>query len=162
MDEEAVASWIDGAFDRTDHVVTDGSWFFFHDPDHLFPFATVVTTNLYDEASDLDRPGVYRLNVGVSRETWISLFGEPTTREQGKHGLGSGTEVEHDFTALDTLLPHPVYGRMFWISVLNPSAATFETVKPLLAEAYERERARVDRKAAHRTGDPTGGAAPAG
>jgi hypothetical protein len=25
---------------------------------------------------------------------------------------------------------------MFWVCVLNPSAATFEVVKPLLAEAY--------------------------
>jgi hypothetical protein len=153
MDEEAVASWIDGAFERTDHTVVDGSWFFFYDPDHLFPFATLVTTNLYDAASDLDRPGVYRLNIGVSKDTWVSLFGPPTTREQGEHGLGSGTDADHDFTALDTIVPHPVYGRMFWVSVLNPSEATFETVKPLLAEAYEREKARVDRKAAHRSGD---------
>jgi Family of unknown function (DUF6194) len=157
MDEDAVASWIDGAFERTDHVVTDGSWFFFYDPDHLFPFATLVTTNLYDQASDLDRPGVYRLNVGVSKETWMSLFGEPTAREQGEYGVGSGTDVEHDFTALDTLLPHPVYGRMFWVSVLNPSESTFETVKPLLAEAYQREKMRVDRKTAHRMGDDPAG-----
>jgi hypothetical protein len=26
---------------------------------------------------------------------------------------------------------------MFWICVLNPSAATFQTVQPLLAEAYD-------------------------
>jgi len=155
MDEDAVASWIDAAFAGTDRVVTDGSSFFFYDPDHLFPFATLVTTNLYDQASDLDRPGVYRLNVGVSKETWIRLFGRPTTREQAAHGLGSGTDVEHDFTALDTLMPHPVYGRMFWVSVLNPSVSTFELVKPLLADAYEREKSRVDRKAAHRTADDT-------
>ena len=42
----------------------------------------------------------------------------------------------HDFTALDQLLPHPVYARLYWVCVLNPSAATFEVVKPLLANAY--------------------------
>jgi len=34
-------------------------------------------------------------------------------------------------------MPHPVYGKMYWVCVLNPSAETFETVKGLLAEAYE-------------------------
>jgi hypothetical protein len=34
-------------------------------------------------------------------------------------------------------MPHPVYGKMYWVCVLNPSAATFEAVKPLLAEAYQ-------------------------
>jgi predicted DNA-binding protein (MmcQ/YjbR family) len=31
-----------------------------------------------------------------------------------------------------------VYGAQHWVSVINPSDATFETVEPLLAEAYER------------------------
>jgi hypothetical protein len=43
----------------------------------------------------------------------------------------------HDFTALDQLLPHPVYAPMSWVCVLNPSVATFEAVRPLLAEAYQ-------------------------
>jgi Family of unknown function (DUF6194) len=34
-------------------------------------------------------------------------------------------------------MPHPVYGQMFWIGVLNPTAATFEKVQPLMAEAYD-------------------------
>ncbi len=38
--------------------------------------------------------------------------------------------------ALDQLLPRPVYARQRWVCVLNPSDATFEKVKPLLAEAY--------------------------
>jgi hypothetical protein len=34
-------------------------------------------------------------------------------------------------------MPHPVYGRMHWICVLNPSNETFEVkVLPLLTEAY--------------------------
>ena len=34
-------------------------------------------------------------------------------------------------------MPHPVYGKMHWVCVLNPSAATFAKVQELLAEAYE-------------------------
>jgi hypothetical protein len=32
-------------------------------------------------------------------------------------------------------MPHPVYGKQHWACVLNPSDATFNDVKPLLAEA---------------------------
>ena len=98
------------------------------------PFATIVIKDYgdFDDASDLDRPGVYRLNVGVGKETYRSLF------------PGEG---EHDFTALDVLMPHPVYGRQHWVCVLNPSEKTFETVKPLLAEAYEIAVKRLRKKA---------------
>ncbi|MCC7020712.1 MAG: hypothetical protein IT332_13200 [Ardenticatenales bacterium] len=48
-------------------------------------------------------------------------------------------QTGHDFTALDQLMPHPVYAPQGWPCVLCPSAATFEeTVRPLLAEGYER------------------------
>ncbi|KQX92288.1 DUF6194 family protein [Variovorax sp. Root473] len=103
--------------------VADDNTFFFHGADNKFPFATIVTKdNEFDSASNLNRPGVFRLNMGVSKETFRGLFGEAEP---------SGI----DDTALDRLMPHPVYARMYWVSVINPSAATFETVKPLLAEA---------------------------
>ena len=110
-----------------------GDTFFFYDPgrglpaDHRFPFATIVTKDYgeFDGASDLNREGVFRLNVGVGKETFAALFGHE------KHDA-------HDFMALDRIMPHPVYGKMYWVCVLNPSATTFEAVRPLLAEAYER------------------------
>jgi len=49
---------------------------------------------------------------------------------------GGVIDTGHDFAALDQLLPHPVYGWMSWVAVINPSATTFEDVKPLLSEAY--------------------------
>jgi hypothetical protein len=84
--------------------------------------------------SNLDRPGVFRLNIGVSRETFQSLFGA------GKVDVGA-----YDFAALDTIMPHPEYAAQHWVCVLSPSAATFEQVRALLAEAYalaERRHAR--------------------
>jgi len=55
----------------------------------------------------------------------------------------------YDFTALDQLLPYPVYGRMYWVCVLNPSAATFEAVvRPLLAEAYDLAVSKYAKRAA--------------
>ncbi|AGU50523.1 hypothetical protein VAPA_1c34370 [Variovorax paradoxus B4] len=103
--------------------VADDNTFFFHGTDNKFPFATIVTKdNDFDSASNLNRPGVFRLNVGVGKETFRALFGE----------LDEGNI---DFTALDKLMPHPVYAKMYWVSVINPSNKTFETVKPLLTEA---------------------------
>jgi len=108
-----------------------GDTFFIYDPErnlddrHRMPFATIVTKNYgdFDASSQLDRPGIFRLNVGVSRETFRSLFSE---------------DASHDYAALDVLMPHPVYASQSWVCVLNPSAETFETVLPLLDEAYGR------------------------
>ena len=104
--------------------VADDNTFFFHGADNKFPFATIVTKdNEFDSASKLNRPGVFRLNVGVGKESFRALFGEQPP-------------VDIDYTAIDRLMPHPVYAKMHWVSVINPSAATFETVKPLLVEAH--------------------------
>lgn len=43
---------------------------------------------------------------------------------------GGGVASVYDFTALDQIMPHPVYGKMFWVCVLNPSAATFQSLHP--------------------------------
>ncbi len=34
-------------------------------------------------------------------------------------------------------MPHPHYAPQYFICVLSPSEATFERIRPLLAEAYE-------------------------
>jgi hypothetical protein len=116
-----------------------GDTFFIYNPDHStvpkhqMPFATIVTKDYgdFDCASNLDRPGVYRLNIGVGKELYRSLFGpQPPPPEGGKVQTG------HDFTVLDTLMPHPVYAPQSWICVLNPSETTFEAVKPYIADAY--------------------------
>ena len=55
-------------------------------------------------------------------------------------------EAEPDDAAVDRILPHPVYAKQLWISILNPSAAMFrDVVLPLLTEAHDRlaaQRAR--------------------
>jgi hypothetical protein len=58
--------------------IAAGDTFFIYDPccdlddKQRFPFATIVTKDYgeFDNLSHLDKPGVYRLNVGVSRETF--------------------------------------------------------------------------------------------
>ncbi len=50
---------------------------------------------------------------------------------------GGVVDMDYDFTALDTILPHPVYAWMGWVSVLNPSNQTLEQLKLFIQEAYE-------------------------
>lgn len=147
MDEASLIQYIVDTFDGVDVVEAPGATFFFYDPgreeppDRRFPFATIVSNDNFDRASNLNRPSVFRLNVGVSRDTYRSLFG-PKPPRPGPDGV---VDTGHDFTALDQLLPHPVYAPQSWVCVLNPSAETFEAVRPLLAEAYDRCVRRVNR-----------------
>lgn len=50
-----------------------GTWFFSLDEKHFPNFATIVTTDEHDAASNLSRPGVFRLNIGVDRATFEPL-----------------------------------------------------------------------------------------
>jgi hypothetical protein len=148
MDEASVTQYITGTFESVDFVVASGDTFFFYNPvselppDHRFPFATLVTSDINDRASDLNRPSVFRLNIGVSKDTYRSLFGPQPSRPDADGIVDTG----HDFTALDQLLPHPVYAPQSWICVLNPGDATFQAVQRFLAEAYDlavRRRSRT-------------------
>ncbi len=125
MDEASIIQFITTSFEDVQLVAADGNHFFFEagDEERKFPFITLVTNDLYDQFSNLKRPSVYRLNIAISKETFRLLFSDPN--------------VTCDFTALDQIMPHPVYGSMYWVCVLNPSLATFETVKDLLVESYE-------------------------
>jgi hypothetical protein len=127
IDESFITSYITSTFEHVETTVNLGYTFYFYRDDHMVPFATIASTgNEYETVSKLDRPGVYRLNIGVSRETFQSLFGT------GKIDISG-----YDFTALDTIMPHPDYSAQFFICVLSPSEATFERIRPLLAEAYD-------------------------
>lgn len=140
-DPEAIRRTILELYPETDLVEALGAMFFSLDAEKHFPnFATIVTTDEHDDGapSKLSRPGVFRLNIGVGRATFERLV---------------GTETEPDYAAFDRILPHPVYAKQLWISILNPSDATFRKVLlPLLAEAHERLAAA---RARHRTASQT-------
>jgi hypothetical protein len=127
MDETSVADYITKTFTGVETTTSSGYTFFFYRSDHKLPFATLAASdNDFDHISNLDRPGVFRLNIGISRQTFQSLFGT------------AKVDVDrYDFTALDTILPHPHYARQYFMCMLSPSEATFERIRPLLAEAYE-------------------------
>lgn len=84
------------------------------------PWATIVTSNVNDSASDLDRAGAFRLNIGLPRQRFNELADQMEAP---------------DFTAVDVVMPHPVYADYGWVCVLNPDRS-WPTVETLLAEAH--------------------------
>lgn len=140
MTEATITQYIADTFENTYVVESGGNKFFFYaaliGEQNNFPFITLVVSDEYDQFSDLNRPEVFRLNIGVSKATFKSLFGDDSKTK------------EYDFTALDKLMPHPVYGNMYWLCVLNPADNTVEIVKTLLAEAYEADKQKQETRAA--------------
>jgi Family of unknown function (DUF6194) len=131
-DPEAIVQYLTTTYPETDVVEAMHAWFFSLDPEkHVPNYATLVTTDEHDDASDLDRPGVFRLNIGVDKATF-ERYVDP--------------DVTPDHTAIDVVLPHPVYAAQRYLAILNPSEATWrEVVIPLLAVAHDRlaaQRAR--------------------
>jgi hypothetical protein len=124
-DPDAITAYITTTWPETIIARAMNATFFSLDEKHWPNFATIVTTDEHDDASNLSRDGVFRLNVGpLSRETFARLAGD--------------TDAP-DYTELDRLFPHPVYAKQRWVSIVNPSARSFEEiVKPLLAETHDR------------------------
>lgn len=128
------------AFPGTRILEANGDIFAIHDPDGTLkpeaqiPWATITTSDAYDTASNLDRPGVFRLNIGLTRDRLRELI-DPA--------------ADHDPTALDVLLPHPVYGGQHWVCVLNPER-TWPVVEQLLAEAHAFAARKYDNTARRR------------
>jgi hypothetical protein len=126
---------------------TWGDTFFSYDPDgdtaadRKFPFATVVISDYpgFDTASDLNRPGVFRVNIAVGRDTYQELLGHPPAAHAQR-------QAGYDYATLDRLLPHPVYASQGWVSVVSPGEATTEQVRSLLAQAHSRAAERHHRR----------------
>ncbi|MDO5089699.1 MAG: DUF6194 family protein [Leptotrichiaceae bacterium] len=86
-----------------------------------------------DKSSHLNRENVYRVNLGLRKNTFKKMFGQIPKRPD-KGGI---VDMEYDFSVMDRIIPHPVYAWMSWICSLNPSEITFEKLTPLIYEAYE-------------------------
>ena len=134
-------------FPGTTAVDAWGETSLFYNPGQRLPrgvyFATIKQKDgENDKASQLDRPGEFRLNLGTSKPLFVERFGAPPKRP-AKGGCVAGP---WDFTELDQLTPHPVYGWMSWVSVLNPSAQTLTTIDPLICAAFEKALAAFEKK----------------
>jgi len=119
-----------------------GDSFFYYAPDgrmpqNVQPFGTIVTKNYPgDTSSDLDPPDRWRVNVHVDRATFQAVTGEEPRN----------LSRPRDYATTDVVLPHPVYGSLGWIAVVNPGDQTHEAVVELLRAAHDAARARFIRR----------------
>ncbi|WP_433157631.1 DUF6194 family protein [Kribbella sp. CA-247076] len=128
-----------------------GDLFYLYDPaadlppERQQPFATIVTGDHYETVSRLDEPGAWRLNLGLTKATYTSLFGPVPTERDADGVLDSG----HDYAARDRLMPHPFYASQYWVAIIAPTDLT--PVEPLLAEAYDFAVRKYDKHRARQT-----------
>ncbi|RFU37707.1 hypothetical protein DZF91_31450 [Actinomadura logoneensis] len=122
-----------------------GDAFFYYSPDGVVPattqpFATIVTKDYPgDEASRLDRPDAFRVNIAVGRDEFVRLIGRAPRQDAAPGEADPGTP--------DTLVAHPVYGTAGWVAVVNPGRRTERTVRDLLSLAHGLARDRYERRA---------------
>lgn len=122
--------------DNVQRTENFGYVFFFVGDDHRLPFVTIATTDQeFDNVSNLSREGVFRLNIGLSKETYRNLIGE------------AGSEPL-DYSLLNVFLPHPDYATYNFLCILNPTGENIEITKKLIVEAHGIAAARLQRKAA--------------
>jgi hypothetical protein len=133
MNQAEVEAFVEG-LDNVQREEAYGYVFFFVGADHLLPFVTLANTDQeFDNVSNLSRPGVFRINIGVSRETYQNMIGEPAPEAI-------------DYTLLNIFLPHPEYSRQHFICILSPSGDNVEKTKSLIVEAHGLAAARLQRK----------------
>ncbi|ROT34223.1 DUF6194 family protein [Micromonospora sp. HM5-17] len=138
MNADEMTRYIRDTFEGVRVLEAFDDLFFLYDPHHdlpperQMPFATIVTGDRYDSVSDLARPNTYRLNLGLTKATYLSRFGAPPTRRDGRGVWEAGA----DYAALDVLMPHPEYAPQYWVCVVNPGAASLPEVRDLLREAH--------------------------
>ncbi len=118
-----------------------GDRFFYYAPDGVVPpgqpFATVVTKDYPGEpSSGLDRPDAFRLNVHAGREVFRGRTGHDPR----------DAPPPADPAARDTVIVHPVYGRLGRLAVVDPGPGTAADVRDLLTGAHAAARARHGRR----------------
>lgn len=133
-----ISNFLTDTFDGLAPTETWGELSFFYNPGNRLPRGTYFCTvkdkdGDNDKGSNLNRDGVYRMNFGLPPRAFEDVFGPRPARPAKSQTI----EGPWDFTALDMLMPHPVYGWMGWVCLLSPKTATFDEIKPLLIIAHK-------------------------
>lgn len=130
-------SQVEAYVSSLDNVQRDDSYgyaMYFVGDEHMVPFVSIASSdNEYDNISNLNREGVFRINIGVGRETFDSLVSDVKPETV-------------DYSALDVIMPHPEYAKQHFVCILNPSEANEELTKKLIVEAHDLVANRLQRK----------------
>jgi hypothetical protein len=129
MTQQEVIQLLRDEFPDAVVLVIEDAAFFSLDESHWPNFATIVWSDRHDvdAPARLDREGVFRLNFPLPPQEFKRLVG----------GMADPDDI--DFSAFDTLLPHPTYGKQRWVGMVNPSHATLRDVAlPFIRAAHDR------------------------
>ncbi|WP_402468510.1 DUF6194 family protein [Isoptericola aurantiacus] len=124
-----------------------GDVFFYYAPDGTVPttvqpYGTIVTKDYpQDSSCDLDRPDRWRVNIHAGRDRARELEGGFVPDPVHAAGVPPSRGVP-----VDTFLPHPVYGGLGWVCVVNPGERTGPAVIELLHHAHGAARRRYERR----------------
>ena len=133
MTESEWIAFISG-MDKVQTSENYGYTFFHIGDDNMLPFATIAhKDNEYETLSNLSREGVFRLNIGISRNTFKSLFADSDSKNI-------------DYTQLNVFMPHPDYAKQNFLCILNPANENLNNTRELLREAYALAMRRYERK----------------
>lgn len=133
MNQSEVEAFV-AQLDNVQREENFGYVFFFVGDDHRLSFVTLANSdNEYDRVSHLDREGVFRINIGVSKATFDSL-------------LGAYAAENVDYSVLNVFLPHPDYAKQHFVCILNPAQANVEITQQLIVEAHSIAAARLLKK----------------
>jgi len=124
-----------------------GEWGIFYNPNNALKKGIYILTvkekdGDNDKASNINRDGIFGVNVGIRKNTFIKMFSYIPKRP----AAGCVVDMDYDFTELDKIMPSPVYAWMGWIRVLNPSKETFEKLKTLIYESHTYAQEKFKKK----------------
>ena len=132
MDQAQVNTFV-AQLDDVQSSENYGYTFFFVGDDHTVSFVTTTASdNEYDKVSNLDREGVFAVNIGIRRATFDSLVGD--------------AKDPIDYAALNVFMPHPDYAKQHFVRILNPSGDNVALTQQLITEAYEIAAVRMRRR----------------
>lgn len=147
MDPKSILAQLSTALPGVVQKPSWGETALFYNPGRVLPNGVYFFTlkdrdGANDCASNLDRKDVFRISFVLQRERYTALFGSLPGRPEKGGVVATG----HDFTKLDELMPHPVYGWMAWAQILSPSAQQFEQIFPLIEAAHGMAVGKFDRR----------------
>jgi hypothetical protein len=135
MDQQQVEAFV-RSLPNVESSDAYGYCFYFFGDDHRMPFLTLANSDSdYDSRSNLNRDGVFRVNLGVRAETFRGLF-----------SAGDINVEALDYTQLNQFLPHPDYWRQNFLCILNPAGPNEARLELLIREAYEVSKGRYERR----------------
>ena len=137
----AVLVQIASSGDGSPEIAWGDTFFYIRDKSgepRKMPFTTIVTKDYvgYDSDSNLNRGGLYRLNIEVGKEKFEELFGFKTNELESNRSQLS-------FASMNKLFPHPLYGSNGWVSIINPEEDSVTKVSSLLDFSVERALRRA-------------------